>query len=159
MFPIKTSYSLPTSEGKFGAVRTHDIHTGIDIYCEEGTEIFAIEPGLVVAVCDFTGQAAGSPWWNDTRAVMAEGKSGVVLYGEIDPAVKVGDPLVEEALVGKVKKVLKKDKGKPCCMLHLECYTHGTRTPVWWFLEQEKPGSLINPEFLLKEKTHHVDNS
>lgn len=47
--------------------------------------------GPVVAIVDFTGQSAGSPWWNETKAVLVESKSGVICYAEIEPTVKVGD--------------------------------------------------------------------
>ncbi len=36
-----------------------------------------MEAGVVVGVEDFTGPAAGSPWWLPTKAVLVEGASGV----------------------------------------------------------------------------------
>lgn len=154
MFPIKRHCQPPDPAGRFGAVRKYDVHTGVDVYCDSGTEVFAIESGLVVSVCDFTGIYAGSPWWNDTKAVMVEGKSGVILYGEIEPLVTEGTYIAEGELVGKVLRVLKKNKNKPVSMLHLECYSHGTREPVWWDLNTPQPPSLFNPEFLLTREQH-----
>ncbi len=71
--------------GAFGAVRRHDVHTGVDLHCGAGQSVLAVERGVVVAVEEFTGPAAGSPWWLPTRAVLVEGASGVVLYGEVVP--------------------------------------------------------------------------
>jgi len=53
MFPIKNyKYQIPTGEelGAFGVTRKHDVHTGVDMYCEQGDEVVAMEDGIVVAV-------------------------------------------------------------------------------------------------------------
>lgn len=151
--PLKTKISLPPYEGQFGAIRKHDIHTGIDLYADVGTKVYAMESGTVVAVLDFTGLAAESPWWLDTKAVMVEGPSGVILYGEIETDLKPGDYVFEDDLIGSVLRVLKKDKGKPLAMLHLELYTVGTKEPVWWKLNESKPDNLLDPTNLI---TPHV---
>lgn len=111
--------------------------------------VTAVEDGEVVAVLPFTGPAAESPWWLPTWAVLVEGVSGVVLYGEIEPVpslahVRAGDP------VGHVLTVLRHDKGKPTQMLHLELYEHGTRDCVWW-REGERPKNLLDPTEQLKK--------
>lgn len=59
-FPIKDKFSLPTSEGVFGAKRKFDMHTGIDLYCTEQTPVYAIEDGIVIGVENFTGPNADS---------------------------------------------------------------------------------------------------
>lgn len=147
--PLSNFPALPPYEGQFGALRKHDIHTGVDLYCEVGSKVFAMEAGTVVAVENFTGIFADSPWWNDTKAVLVEGESGVILYGEINPTVQVGDYVFAGDLVGTVIQVLKKDKGKPLAMLHLECYTAGTRESVLWKLGEAKPENLLDPTYLL----------
>lgn len=119
---ILEHFDIPDRCGQFGAVRKYDIHTGIDLYCEEGSIVSALEDGIVVAVEDFTGTKANSPWWNDTKAVLVEGKSGVICYGEIEPCVNVGDLIWAGDTIGKV---LKKNKGRPTTMLHLELYEKG----------------------------------
>lgn len=146
-----SNFRIPNDEGTFGAVRKHDIHTGIDLYCKPGTRVFAIEDGVIVSIEDFTGQNAGSPWWNDTKAVLVEGKHGVICYGEIEPTLGlyVGYNLKEGMIVGRVLKVLKKNKGKPMSMLHLELYKHGTTKTVWWQHGQPKPDELLDPRFEL----------
>lgn len=73
--------------GAFGAIRKYDIHTGVDLYVQQhnSNTVKAVEDGVVVSVVDFTGPAAESPWWNATKAILLEGKSGVVCYGEVAP--------------------------------------------------------------------------
>ena len=142
--------SLPPYEGSFGAIRKYDIHTGIDLYCPLGTSVLAMEDGVVVHVdLDFTGPGGGSPWWNTTGVVMVEGKTGVIAYGEITPAVSVGAEVKAGERIGVVDcPVLKKNKGKPMTMLHLELYKHGARDTVWWHHDEPQPESLLDPEVL-----------
>lgn len=150
-FPLeKYKYSLPKSgidPGGFGTERKFDIHTGIDLYCELGDKVFAIESGEVIDIHLFTG-GAESPWWKETSAVVVKGKSGYILYGEIDPIVKVGDFVKEGELIGVVLEVLKKEKPKtPTCMLHLELYSEYNGS-LWWKLGEEKPSGLEDPNKL-----------
>lgn len=80
-----TGLPLGQHPGAFGVRRANHIHEGVDLYCPEGTPVSAVEDGLVVAVIDFTGENAEppSPWWHNTKAVLVEGETGVVVYGEI----------------------------------------------------------------------------
>lgn len=136
---------LPPAQGRFGAIRRHDIHTGIDLYCPEGSQVAAIEDGQVIAVLPFTGPDAESPWWHPTDAVMVEDDDGVWLYGEIAPSVSVGQHLCAGQILGHVVRVLKHDKGLPTTMLHLERYARGTRGPVWWRHGEPMPETLRDP--------------
>jgi len=148
---------LPDLAGRFGAVRKYDVHTGVDLYTYPGMPVLAVESGEVVAIEDFTGPKAGSPWWNDTQAVLVEGASGVVCYGEIVPPkeMRVGDRLEREQYVGGVRTVLKKDKGRPTTMLHVELYEHGTRETVWWRHGEPRPHNLLDPtEHLIASLQH-----
>jgi hypothetical protein len=81
---------LPDTPGRFGAVRKHDVHTGVDLYCAVSTKVVAVEAGEVVVIEPFTGPDAASPWWLSTEAVLVEGASGVVVYGEVHPEVRQG---------------------------------------------------------------------
>lgn len=137
--------SLPSGEGAFGAVRRHDVHTGVDLYCPDGTPVVAIEDGLVVAVLPFTGPAAGSPWWASTEAVLVEGDSGVWVYGEVAPAVLPGTDVRAGDGIGRVVRVLRHDKGLPTSMLHVERYAPGTRDVVWWRHGEPIPDGLRDP--------------
>lgn len=144
---------LPDEPGRFGAVRRHDVHTGVDLYTYSGMPVLAVEEGVVVAVEKFTGPAAGSPWWNDTEAVLVEGASGVVCYGEIAAReeIVVGAHVQREDCVGCVKTVLRKDKGRPMTMLHVELYEHGARETVWWRHGESRPQGLLDPTARLEQ--------
>ena len=146
-----TGLPLGDHPGAFGIQRKHHIHEGVDLYCPEGTVVQAVEEGVVVAVIPFTGAIAKppSPWWHNTWAVLVEGPSGVVVYGEISTQVMVGDPIVSGWTIGYVKQVLKIDKGRPMSMLHLELHKPGTRDAFEWI--DERPESLLDPTPFLLE--------
>jgi hypothetical protein len=148
-----TGLPLSGHPGSFGHQRRFHIHQGIDLYVPEGTPIVAVEDGEVVAIEAFTGPHANppTPWWNDTWTVLVEGETGVVGYGEIIPVVEVGTALLAGDIVGHVTPVLRKDKGRPMSMLHLELYRHGVRKTADWF-EGPVPEELRDPtEFLRSE--------
>lgn len=154
-FPLKNyKYKLPTTGdvGSFGYVRKYDIHTGVDLYCEENDAVYAIEDGEIVNIEKFTGEWCGSSWWNNTEAILISGNSGVILYGEIiiDESIRYKKEIKEGDLLGHITPVLKKDKGiVPMNMLHIELYTEGTTESVWWKLGEKKPNNLLNVIFLL----------
>ena len=151
-WPLPTTPNLliPPHPGSFGAIRRYDVHAGIDLYCEEGTPVRAVEPGTVVQVQVYTGEKAGSPWWLETHAVMVEGSSGVICYGEISTTLSIGDQLNVGDHIGYVQRVLRHDKGKPMSMLHFELYKPGSQDTVWWYLNDPQPVSLLDPTPLLK---------
>lgn len=146
---------VPTGQhvGAFGVERKHHIHEGVDLYGDKGQSVFAIEDGIIVGIHPFTGEHVGSPWWNDTSCVMIEGDSGVINYGELDVYnhLSVGQEVAVGEYIGKLQSVLKKDKGRPMTMLHLERYVRGTTVPIKeWTLGTPQPKELINPTTLLK---------
>jgi murein DD-endopeptidase MepM/ murein hydrolase activator NlpD len=148
----KFTYPEPGSQGTFGAIRKYDIHTGLDLYCNEGEEVFTIESGEVINVVNFTGSKANSPWWNDTQAILIKGDSGVILYGELESKISIGDHVDSGQLIGTIKTVLKKDKGLPMTMLHLELYEHDYNGEgEWWKHEENKPDKLLNSELLFEK--------
>lgn len=154
MLPIKLTTNIPVapSVGSFGSIRKYDVHTGIDLYCKDEASVYAIENGVVINICDFTGIKANSPWWEDTKAILIKGKSGVILYGELSPLVGISDEVKEGNLIGKVKRVLKKDKNKPMSMLHLELYDSDYfGNGEIWNINEEKPSKLKDPTNLLLE--------
>ena len=146
---------LPVGDhpGAFGVPRRHHRHEGVDLYCPEGGRVTALEDGVVTAVAPFTGPVAGSPWWLDTSAVVVEGPSGAVLYGELYPgsAVRPGATLRRGDAVGAVARVLRRDKGRPTAMLHVELHAPGTREAVAWDLGSPRPPTLRDPTPLLME--------
>jgi murein DD-endopeptidase MepM/ murein hydrolase activator NlpD len=157
-FPLDSHIDLASipAPNRWGARRKFDVHTGVDLFAPEGTPVYACEDGEVVDVCTFTGASIGMPWWNETMCVSVKGASGVILYGEITPAVENGQMVKESDLIGTIKQVLIKDKGRPMSMLHIEWYEgdykgKGFEKNVWeaWELDGEKPSKLKNIEKLI----------
>jgi hypothetical protein len=146
--------------GAFGFRRRHHVHEGVDLYVPEGTPVSTVEGGRVVSVIPFTGSIAvpSTPFWNDTWAVLVEGASGTVVYGEIDGmTVSPGDELPAGATVGFVRRVLIKEKTppRPMSMLHLELHRHGTDDAYEWPVDGPRPESLLDPtEMLLSTCLH-----
>jgi hypothetical protein len=154
LFNLAPNIPVPGSPGSFGFQRSHYFHDGNDLYCQEGQEVIAIEDGVVVDISIFTGEDADppSPWWNSTKAVLVEGKSGVIGYCEINPMfyLVLGFKVKEGDMIGRVVPVLKEDKGNGTSMLHLNLYTPGTTKHVTWALDQEKPENLLDSTQLLR---------
>jgi len=139
------------SHARFGAVRKHDIHTGIDIYLPYGTKVYPIEDGVVVNVEWFTGTKSNppTPWWKDTQAVWVQSSNSnklVFVYGEIDTDIAIGTKVSVNDCIGTIAEVLKKDKGKnPTTMLHLELYSDIPEQTVIWNIGEPMPNLLMDP--------------
>lgn len=152
LWPLKnTTPMFPDAPGQFGAVRKSDIHTGIDLYCELGQEVVAMEDGVVISIERFTGPNADepSPWWNDTQAVLIKGKSGVIVYGEASVLVSEGDTVTEGQVIAVIDtSVLRSFKGRPMVMLHLELMNSDQTETLWWksAVEVEKRMGLKETE-------------
>lgn len=170
-WPLNTSKRIwPDEPGQFGAKRKHDIHTGIDLYCEPETRVLAVQDGYVVGIEAFTGAHVPapdeSPWWNNTWALVVQDEHNDKLwvYGEISkPEFMLGQRVEAGQELGTVIPVLKKDKGRPRHMLHIErhlCqhplytgfYTHKDHvsTTYWWKHNEPKPNRLLDPTPVLK---------
>jgi len=153
-WPLATKdYPIPVNNepGTFGYQRRGYVHSGVDLYCEPDTEVLAIEDGIVVTVLDFTGSKVGTSWWNDTQAILIEGKSGVINYGEVKPLVEPGDKIKQGQVIAKVVTVMKRYKGNPMTMLHFEFYDHGVKDRLRWEKMENKPKKLLDPTDLLKK--------
>lgn len=152
----KDSTEIPINPhpGSFGKKRKNHVHEGIDLYCEKGDLVYNIEDGTVIKIKSFTGEENNSPWWNNTWCVLIEGKTGVFNYGEIIPEknIKEGLNIKEGQIIGTIETVLKKNKGRPMNMLHLELYNHGTKDSIEeWGLEEAKPVHLLDPTHIIIE--------
>jgi hypothetical protein len=151
-FPLYEPIPVPQlpAFGAFGVRRKHDVHTGVDLAAPVGTPVLAVEDGIVAILGPFTGAEAGCPWWLPTDAVLVEGDSGVILYGEIEPMVERWEAVEEGQVIGRVLRVLRTDKGYPTSMLHLELYAAGYRGPgEVWALDAPQPAPLRDPTPLL----------
>ncbi len=141
--PDTTGLPLGGHLGAFGVARKHHVHEGVDLYCPAGTPVHAVEDGVVVAIIPFTGSKAMSPWWHDTDAILIEGATGVVVYGEVETFFDVGDKVHAGEFIATVRTVLKIDKGRPMSMLHLELHEHGARdAPEWPLAEHVRSPQL-----------------
>lgn len=152
-YQYQTEVLVGNHVGAFGTVRKNHVHEGVDLYCLPGDEVYAMEDGVVTLVEHFTGEFTSppSPWWENTRAVHVEGETGVIVYGELieEDSIVEGKAVKRGELIGKVKTVLRKDKGRPMTMLHLELYDHGSRASVVWDVGAEKPALLKDPTDIL----------
>lgn len=142
-----------THPGAFGFERTHHIHEGVDIYTCENELIYLPECLWVVGWIDFTGAVVGSPWWNETKALVCHTPcEKTIILGEIMPTDN-GIPLdcssgwyEEGTCIGRVHPVLKKDKGRPRHMVHIEMYSQRQNSSVGlWKKGCQKPEHLIDP--------------
>lgn len=117
-----TEVPVDPHPGGYMVTRKKHIHKGVDLYCDEMEPVYSVEDGIVLAITLFTGEKHGSPWWNETLAVIVKGKSGLVVYGEINPKsdLRVGAKIGRGNHIGNVMQVLTTDKGRPMSMLHLE---------------------------------------
>lgn len=144
--------------GAFGVGRQFHRHEGVDLYTQQGAPVYSVAEGVVLGLYPFTGEHAGSPWWEETWCVMVrhvvQGHAFCLNYGEIVPVkgLQAGQAIGAGAVLGHVSRVLKKDKGRPTTMLHLEQYTPDMVAPVKeWPLGHEKPAGLLDPTTLLKK--------
>ena len=148
-YPLKEATILPDELGQFAAVRRFHTHEGIDLYGDPEDPVFAVEDGIVVGIEWFTGEKAPvpSPHWNNTQALLVEGASGVVVYGEIlnSEDFSIGDKVTRGQKLGELETVLTKDKGRPMTMLHLELYETGIRVTGEWDHGNPRPDGLLDP--------------
>lgn len=162
--PLYRCSGVPVGDhpGAFGVKRKHSHHTGLDLYTEDHATVYAVESGRVVTTEQFTGPQDASPWWNDTDALLIEGPTGVICYGEIEPMshIRRGLKVQRGQPIAYVKRVLKDGKERPdipghsTSMLHLELYPHGTtECSKSWKLDQGKPDDLLDPTPYLFEAT------
>jgi phosphopantothenoylcysteine decarboxylase len=163
-FPLNNCNGIPTGKhpGAFGAIRSHDVHCGVDLYTNEGEWVYAVEKGRIVSIEDFTGPKANCPWWLPTKCVKVEGASGVVGYGEIEPLnrLETGKIVEKNERIGSVIPVLPPEKlrkdvtGHSCSMLHLQLYKYGSvHKDNVWELNGKQPDNVLDPtSFLLNSK-------
>lgn len=153
--------------GAFGAKRKFDRHEGVDIYCVEGADVFAVEDGVVVDSYQYTGAKADCDWWNDTWCIKVKGKSGVITYGELQmPSERrtypeVGIHVKAGEFIGLVGRVLKENKLRPdirhhnTSMLHMELRTKSCHLDGWK-LDGDRDKRLLDPTPYLKSKDLRV---
>jgi murein DD-endopeptidase MepM/ murein hydrolase activator NlpD len=99
------------SAGAFWEDRGDRRHCGVDIYAPAGSPAVAIEDGSVIEIGTFTTPEKVH-YWNDTKYVLVENKTGSVCrYGELGGvAVAVGEFVEAGQLIGHIGIVLDKSK-------------------------------------------------
>jgi murein DD-endopeptidase MepM/ murein hydrolase activator NlpD len=144
--------------GSFGVKRRFDKHRGIDLYAPVGTEVYAVEDGIVKDIRPWTGKDANCDWWLDTDAVAVEGKSGLAVYGEIeiDKKIKLNKKIKAGQLIGTVKRVLKNDKGRPTSMLHFELRDYGFYKNIAKNWDSDIPEGIKDPTPFLKRSIFNL---
>ncbi len=144
--------------GAFGTMRRFDRHRGVDLYAPVGSPVYAVQNGIIKDIRPWTGVTANCDWWNDTDAISIEGTDGLVVYGEIlvNSKLKIGDEVKSGDLLGTVLQVLKKDKGRPTSMLHLELRNPGFYKNIDKSWSQDLPEGLLNPTpFLIRAMKYY----
>ena len=130
--------------GAFAYKRKHHTHEGIDLYTEQNTPVFSMGFGKVIDIFDFTGESVQSPWWNQTQAVLIQHGDCYWLYGELkDINLQKHQHVYPNTYIGKTAEVLKRNKGRPTAMLHLEKRMFPTCEVINWI--NEKPVYLLDP--------------
>lgn len=158
-FPVNTDLNnkkinVWPHPGSFGAVRKHEVHNGVDIYCGGEVDVYAVESGEVVEVGKFTGAWVKSDWWEETMYAIVKGRSGYVVYGEIAPHVYQGESVTTGKVIGHVIPVLKPGKERPDIpghsrwMLHIELrkeLLNPLENYEVWHLNEDRPKALLDP--------------
>jgi hypothetical protein len=136
LFPLDDCSGIPINfhPGAFGFKRRKNFHTGVDLYTKPLEPVYACEDGVIIKIDQFTGKALGMDWWLDTWAIMVEGESGVINYGEVTKPdhLFVGSKVSTGDYLSYVLPVVKEGRERPDIeghsryMLHIELYKHGT---------------------------------
>lgn len=120
-----TGLPIGNHVGAYNVKRKFDTHMGVDLYVQDMDDVYSVADGVVIDIFFFTGENVGSYWWNDTMAILVEHNDIRVLYGEVDSVVQIDQRVVAGQKIGQIVQVLKKDKGRPMKMLHLEAFKDG----------------------------------
>ena len=149
------SWSLPIGKyhpAGFGYSKSHNIHTGIDLYVPEGSSVHSVEDGTVADIFQFSGPNTLYNYLLPTQAVVVNGPTGLVLYGEVEVLkdIQIGQLIGAGTKIANIKCAV---PDQP--MLHLELHKHGSKIPCLWKQGQPQPKSLLDPtSYLLSLKTY-----
>lgn len=149
----ENEFEIPMGKqpSSFGFQRKFDIHTGVDIYCQDRDIVLSLTDGIIVDKGTFTGKEVNSDWWNTTEYVAIQYLDKVIVYGELRvySHLNIGDNVLKDEEIGVIVPVLKTKKYNPTTMLHLELYEANLYSkPVDWGLNTTKPIGLLSPLFL-----------
>ena len=178
VWPVPDSYekTLPAASapGGFWENRGDRHHCGVDIYAARGSEVVALDEGLVLEVGRFTSPEQ-LVYWNVTYYVLIEHRGGLTAkYAEMEDAVvTAGGRVKGGAVVGHVGSVLdlaRIDATAPTyiqrlaqnnhgSMLHLELYTTPPMTRDDYLggnlFTGERPENLVDAGHYLRTGGFH----
>lgn len=130
-------------------------HCGVDLFCDEGDPVKAMEGGVVVNSYPFVAgkRADGSRFKVSCLLVKSDSNGQVINYAEVDHdsmAAKVGDRVEvgqQLATVGKMRR---------SSMLHVEIYAAGETRNRRWKQSARRPKTLLDPTaYLLAVRDHY----
>lgn len=111
LWPVPNSFmkTLPKhpEPGSFWRFREDRYHCGVDIYAPQGSQVIAIENGIVVETGVFTSPKIIS-YWNETFYIIMQHDSGVYCkYAEMESVfAEVGERVFSGGEIGRVGEVL-----------------------------------------------------
>lgn len=172
VWPVPDSYSkeIPRfgSSGSFWEDRGDRFHCGIDIYAPAGSDVLAIQSGIVIDTGVFT-DSEDNIYWNRSYYIIIKSPQNVVFkYAELGQIfVEIGDSVGSGHLIGRVGNVLNPDEVNHTTpyyihelirkgftsMLHLETYiapiTEVRPYQGGNYFGNTKPYSLLDPGLFL----------
>lgn len=142
-----------TQYNSMGARETHDqshLKCGVDLNCDSGTSVYAVESGNIVSIETFFNNKK-RPWISSSKAVLVEGPNGVVCYGNVavNNNLKIGAQIKQGDAIGTVVSYYKKEQNKGTSRLRIELYRFGTIKRPKWRIGKPPPKNLLNPTSLL----------
>lgn len=167
IWPVPESLSKepqrPGVPGGFWENRGDRYHCGVDIYAPFGSDVLAVEAGVVIDITSFTSPKTVS-YWNETLAVIVRGTSGHYFkYAELNDVVVHHDQKLHGGqLIGHVGKVLNplqiddsspdyirklKKQAQPS-MLHFEVYRSNPHLFDYSggnYFSDDQPENLMDP--------------
>jgi len=155
--------------GSFWECRGDRYHCGVDIYAPEGSQVLALESGLLVDMGVFT-MPEQVDYWNKTYFIVLMHRSDLfVCYAELDASVFENDDFISEGeCIGHVRQVLNPEKisghvpdyirqlyrHRQLSMLHLEMFS-AYPCEIEDYMggncyQSNKPEFLLNPADYMK---------
>lgn len=145
---------IPKSKHKRGFARNHEegrFHAGVDILAPFGSDIVAIESGIVKNIFLFTYPELDKFYkYENTYAIAIKHKDGnYALYCEIQkPKLKIGQKIKAGQKIAKVGRIFAHRPKHT--MLHFEYHSKLPKKTTKWYANK-RPKGLLNPtKYLIK---------
>ncbi len=114
LWPIPDSYAYVVPKngepGSFWENRGDRFHCGVDIYAPFGSDVIAMQDGVVLWTEQFTSPEQ-IEYWNITRAITVQHDFGVVRYAEMNVVLyNVGERIQAGTVLGQTGQVLNPER-------------------------------------------------